>query len=330
MSERGVFAVDRGIWEHDVLVDDNPFSRREAWLWLLSEAAWKPHRRRLAGRPVELNRGQLAASLRFMASKWRWAEPRVRRFLKTLEIEGMIDATTGAGITLITICKYDKYQRVSLPNDATVGSKSDAPPTQQRRKVEDIEYKEDSIAAAPDEAGGVGVGIALERDDLPTTLAPLPRILISEEAFALSRRVIDAIGSTAVGNTVEVGAPAHCQKWINEGWKPEFCLIVVRQVMSRRGPDNPLSTLKFFDKAIAQYHAEMYRPLPKSNFKPQEIIDGTGRKNTGSHSHSSGGSRGASIVSGLRLAHEVLGIDLRGEMGIEIDPALGGRHEADG
>jgi len=91
MSERGVFAVDRGVWEHYLLVTEAPFSRREAWLWLLSEAAWKPHRRRLADRSIELQRGQLTASLRFIAEKWRWREPRVRRFLAMLKNERMID-----------------------------------------------------------------------------------------------------------------------------------------------------------------------------------------------------------------------------------------------
>lgn len=57
----------------------------------------------------------------------------------------MIDATTDAGITLITICKYDKYQRVSLPTDATVGSVPDVSPTHDRRKVEGNEYKEDAM-----------------------------------------------------------------------------------------------------------------------------------------------------------------------------------------
>ena len=328
MSERGVFAVDRGIWDHDVLSDNTPFSRREVWLWLLSEAAWKPHRRRVAGRPIELNRGQLVASLRFMADKWRWTETRVRRFLELLEKERMIDVATDAGITVITICKYEKYQRVSLPDDATIGSTPDAASTQHRRKVEGIEYKEDLIAAAPDEAR-VGLEIAVGLN-LPTTPAPLPQVSISEEAFTLARQVIDAIGPTAVGNIIEVGAPAHCQKWINGGWKPEFCLIVVRQVMSRRGRDNPPSTLKFFDKAIAQYHAEMYRPLPKTNVKQQEIIDGATAKNIGFRSNSAGGSRGNSIVAGLRRAHEILGINLDGDVGIEVDPAHRGRHEVDG
>jgi hypothetical protein len=142
MSERGVFAVDRAIWEHDYLVDSAPFSRREAWLWLVSEAAWKPHRRRIAGKTFELSRGQLAASTRFIASKWRWSEARVRRFLKGLISEGMVDAKTDAGLTILTISKYDAYQRVSLPSDATRESDTDAAATQQRRKVEGKEDKE--------------------------------------------------------------------------------------------------------------------------------------------------------------------------------------------
>lgn len=142
MSERGVFAVDRGVWDHDVLAENEPYSRREAWLWLVSEAAWKPHKRRIIGRTIELARGQFAGSLRFIASKWRWTEPRVRRFLHALISAEMVDAKTDAGVTVITICKYEEYQRVSLPTDATRENDDDAPPTQERRKVEDKESKE--------------------------------------------------------------------------------------------------------------------------------------------------------------------------------------------
>ncbi len=151
MSERGVFAVDRRIWDHDILNDKNPLSRREAWLWLLSEAAWKPHRRRVSGRVFNLERGQLVASLRFIASKWRWTEPRVRRFLGLLKSDSMIVAKSDAGVTVITICKYTEYQRVSLPSDAPNDSASDAGATQERRKVEDRESMEVSVSK---ETGG--------------------------------------------------------------------------------------------------------------------------------------------------------------------------------
>lgn len=148
MSERGVFAVDRGIWEHDLFLDSEPLSRREAWMWLISEAAWKPHRRRIGGRAIDLDRGQYVGSLRFIASKWRWSEPRVRRFLATLILECMIDAKTDAGVTVITIRNYGHFQRTSLPTDAIPERHTDAGATQERRKVEDKEDKEISEAKA--------------------------------------------------------------------------------------------------------------------------------------------------------------------------------------
>lgn len=147
-----MFAVDRGIWDHDLLVGPEPFSRREAWLWLISEAAWRPHRRRLAGRTIDVRRGQVAASLRFIACKWRWTEPRVRRFLAALISDQMIDATADAGVTVITVCKYKEYQRVSLPIDATPEVELDAGATQERRKVEDKEYKEEKRKENPSDS----------------------------------------------------------------------------------------------------------------------------------------------------------------------------------
>jgi hypothetical protein len=111
VSERGVFAVDRGVFNHPKFQSSEPLTKLEAWLWLVSAAAWKPIRRRIAGRAVELRRGQLVASTRFMADRWRWKEPKVRRFLRLLKSDAhddaQIDTQTDAGITVITIRKYD-------------------------------------------------------------------------------------------------------------------------------------------------------------------------------------------------------------------------------
>jgi hypothetical protein len=156
VSERGVFAVDRGVFDHPKLSDDKPLTKLEAWLWLLSTAAWKPIRWRISGRSIELQRGQLAASTRFLAHRWRWKEPRVRRFLTLLKTvaddDAEIDTQTDAGITVITICKYDRYQRVSLPNDARADAATDASigaeGTHDRRKEEDIKDIKGSEAKA--------------------------------------------------------------------------------------------------------------------------------------------------------------------------------------
>src|SRR5689334_10600758 len=112
MSERGVFAVDRGVFDHDCFADE-PFTEREAWMWLIGEAAWKPRGRRIGAVNVSLERGQLAASVRFLADRWRWSKSAVARFLGRLKNRDMIETASGTGISIITICKYDEYQRVS-------------------------------------------------------------------------------------------------------------------------------------------------------------------------------------------------------------------------
>lgn len=139
MSERGVFAVDRGIWDHDFLAeDDRPFSRREAWVWLVSEAAWRDRAVRVGGVGVKLSRGQIAHSIRFIAKAWHWPKSNVARFLDGLEHESMIGTETVHGQTIITIRKYDEYQRVSLPDRDNSGTASGTEVGQQRDKLEDI------------------------------------------------------------------------------------------------------------------------------------------------------------------------------------------------
>ncbi len=142
MSERGVFAMDRGWFDHPTFKAE-PFTEREAWAWLISEAAYREHTRRVGNFVVRLERGQLAASLRFLASKWQWLPARVDRFLKRLKTEAMIDTAIGTGVTVLTVCNYARYQRVSLPNDTDVATENETPARQQRYKVEDKENKEE-------------------------------------------------------------------------------------------------------------------------------------------------------------------------------------------
>jgi len=111
----GTFNVSRDLWD-DAAFRDEPFSEREAWLWLLSEASWKPRERRVGSCVVALDRGQLAHSTRFMAERWKWTHAKVRRFLERIENLSLVRRETGTGVSVVTICKYDQYQAV--PRDA--------------------------------------------------------------------------------------------------------------------------------------------------------------------------------------------------------------------
>ena len=107
----GYFVVHRDVFAH-VDFADEPFTEREAWMWLISEAAWQPKRVRVGSGSgtVELERGELAHSLRFLAEKWKWSVKRVRGYLDRGEQSGRLTRKRAHDGAVITICNYDKYQ----------------------------------------------------------------------------------------------------------------------------------------------------------------------------------------------------------------------------
>lgn len=100
MGEQGVFAVHRRLFEHP-LFKNEPFTEREAWIWMISEAAWKSTKVRVNRTVFIVERGQFVHALRFLAKRWQWSEARVRRFLERLKLERMIDALPCADATRI-------------------------------------------------------------------------------------------------------------------------------------------------------------------------------------------------------------------------------------
>lgn len=127
----GTVNVSRDLWD-DPTFKDSEMSQREAWVWMIADAAWKPHTRRFGPHEIDLQRGQLAASTRYMAKAWMWSEARVRRYLDVLENRRMIHRQTDAGVTVVTICKYDTYQNGPKSSDAAATQQS----AQQRRTVD--------------------------------------------------------------------------------------------------------------------------------------------------------------------------------------------------
>jgi hypothetical protein len=147
MTERGYIAMARGMLDHPIVGvrRRTPYSPAEAWQWLLFEAAWKPRRYSAGGTVVELKRGQFAHSTRYMAKAWRWSETSVRRFLERLKTGAgtgaMIGADTGAGITVITVCNYERYQSPQVEsgaaNGAADGAGTGAKVAHERRRKEE-------------------------------------------------------------------------------------------------------------------------------------------------------------------------------------------------
>jgi hypothetical protein len=237
MSERGVFAVDRGLFDHDCFADE-PFTEREAWVWLISEASWRARVRRVGRVVVDLKRGQLAASLRFLADKWQWNKDAVDRYLARLRGRDMIATDSATGINVITICNYDVYQRTSLPDATAAATEHETDLRQTCDKTEYIKNIEEKKEPSP-------------RSDWPTDYRErfweaFPRKLEKKAALAILDRVrrsgavpwarfIAAVRAYAA--TADPKFTKHPTTWLNKGcWDDEL-------VGATAGPTSPTITI---------------------------------------------------------------------------------------
>lgn len=111
--------VSVDIFEHEFFATAEPFSEREAWLWLISNAAWKDTQHRIGNEMVDVPAGSLFVTLRGLQSAWRWkSDKRVRSFISRLENGRMVETKTDAGKTHITICNYTRFQDAGRKEDA--------------------------------------------------------------------------------------------------------------------------------------------------------------------------------------------------------------------
>lgn len=145
----GWYAMKRGWLDHEAFRPVGPWSKSEAWVFLVESAAFKPTTIDIGNRPYVVPRGACCFSLRFLAGKWKWSVKAVQTFLKTLESHDAIKisvAKTGNGTktkrTQITLCNYDKYQSFGHKTDTKGKQKGD-----KEEQVNNISSKEE--AASP-------------------------------------------------------------------------------------------------------------------------------------------------------------------------------------
>ena len=278
MSERGVFAVDRGIWDHPEFADE-PFTEREAWQWLISEAAFKPRRKRIGHTVFDLERGQLACSLRFMAEAWQWKKDKVARFLKRLETATMIATQARHDATIITVCKYSVYQRVSLPSHQENATPDETRTRHERDKLEDTKNIEVAVDAA--ETRGK---------------------LVTPEAMQLTEKLLVICGhDLKFWPPGWMGAPMRIQSWLNQGWNPEIIVAAVQKVVAKaRG--RPINSVQFFENAIAEEVARQAAPLPIVEIRQAEKVVAYG-------THQAAGSITASIRRDIAALEQPQGSD---------------------
>lgn len=132
----GTFNVSRKIW-HNPVFKVAKFSDREAFIWLVSEASWKPRTIRDKTYVISLERGQLTHSLRFMADIWGWKHDAVKRYLVRLENHDMIRVSNATGQNVITIYNYEVYQNEARDSATATATATATGARQERDKEEE-------------------------------------------------------------------------------------------------------------------------------------------------------------------------------------------------
>lgn len=112
----GWIKISRSITDHWIFSNAVYF---KWWIDLLLMANIKDNDVLVGAQVVKLKRGQMIASLNFLATRWSVNKFRVRRFLKLLESERMIETICNKKAQQITICNYASYQDVRN-DDATM------------------------------------------------------------------------------------------------------------------------------------------------------------------------------------------------------------------
>lgn len=117
----GWIKINRKIADHWLWQDAE---RLKWWLDLLFMASWEDKEVLHDAHKFTLHRGQMIASISFLAERWGRNNNTIIKYLKLLEAENMIiRKVLHRQTAIITICNYESYQdkgdkiTVSIPNE---------------------------------------------------------------------------------------------------------------------------------------------------------------------------------------------------------------------
>jgi hypothetical protein len=247
----GYIKVDRDIWT-DPSFAEEPFCERMAWLWLMSEAAWQPRERRIGSKSYALQRGQLVASLRFIAEKWMWPHATVRRYLLRLQDEEKLLWETDTPIGIITICKYDDIQGFGSVGDTAMKQLRSTNDTNQKKE------KKKPVGTGPTAGRPKPVTEATNNarssSDTVSAAASFREQLLAEMRCTPSGEVRP--GGKRIGTSDDM---MIVDEWINVlHLSEEQILGVVRSVMGTKTDGKPPNSFRYFSEAMGRLATKLH------------------------------------------------------------------------
>ena len=163
----GWIKFQRDITEHWCASDPIFFA---VWFRLVAEANYKDQKTMLNGSPVTVKRGQLIFGLNAFSNRSGVSIAKLRRVIKILLYESMIDRQIFSKYSIISITNYEKYQ---------VDDKQNARKTQAEDKQTTI-LKEEEVSKYKKDIP-IGISKKSEKKVTKNGKAKKPKILVSKE-----------------------------------------------------------------------------------------------------------------------------------------------------
>lgn len=135
----GWIKLNRDIVKHWIFKDEWKF---KCWIDLLILANYSENKVEIKGVLLTCKRGELLYSLESLSNRWGGNKSKVRRFLKLLESDSMIELKSEQVTTRITICNYESYQGERNADETKTKHKRNADETQTTPIKESKENKE--------------------------------------------------------------------------------------------------------------------------------------------------------------------------------------------
>lgn len=116
------------------------------WIMLLLRVNHEDKKVLAGNQLIELKRGQIVASLTYLAELWKTSKRTAERFVELLEHDKMVSRCTRQRITILTICNYEDYQESKrsgcaepCADDAPIGIRQ-VSETKKEKEGEEIYY----------------------------------------------------------------------------------------------------------------------------------------------------------------------------------------------
>lgn len=139
---KGFIKISRSLFENHLWTEEREYSRAEAWIDLIQMARFEAKQEIIQNKVIEVQRGELTASRRFLENRWSWGSSKVSNYLKMLSKLGMINQRTNQGQTIISLVKYSDYNDTQTTNKPQNEPRANHEQTTSKPNIKNIRSKE--------------------------------------------------------------------------------------------------------------------------------------------------------------------------------------------